>query len=153
MVTLFSAQEQLYEAGARNFLFVNLPPIERSPGCVKAARRAKETGMPSILRGIKPLDRSQVFKEWNHKLALSVRAFCDSHLEDITAMIYSSHDTFTRVLDDPGSYGFAIGDVDKEGGAIWYDNLHPTTAMHDLVAKEIASLLAGQPAFVGKKSW
>lgn len=30
---LFGNQEKLYEAGARNFLFINLPPIDRAPAC------------------------------------------------------------------------------------------------------------------------
>lgn len=31
MPKLFELQEYLYNAGARNFLFIDLPPIERSP--------------------------------------------------------------------------------------------------------------------------
>jgi phospholipase/lecithinase/hemolysin len=154
MTAIFVGQEQLYKAGARNFLFVNLPPIDRSPGAMKAERRAKMLGKPSILQdNNEPRDRRQIFHEWNDKLIQSARAFCDSHPEDITVMIYSSYDTFTRVLDDPASHGFSLDDIDKEGGAIWNDNLHPTTAMHDLVAKDMASFLGDQPAFVGKQSW
>jgi len=110
-------------------------------------------GKPSILQESEPPDRSQIFMEWNRKLAQSVRAFCDSHPEDITAMIYSSYDTFTRVLDEPTSYGFSSDDIDKEGGAIWHDHLHPTSAMHDLIARDIASFLGDQPACIGKKAW
>jgi len=32
MLTLETAQQHLYAAGARNFLFIDLPPIDRSPG-------------------------------------------------------------------------------------------------------------------------
>jgi hypothetical protein len=64
-------------------------------------------------------------------------------------MIYSSYDTFTRVLCDPISHGFIFEDVTKEGG-IWYDHLHPTSAMHDIIAKDIAQFLGDQPAFVGE---
>jgi hypothetical protein len=31
MEKLFSLQDALYEAGARNFLFIDVPPIHRSP--------------------------------------------------------------------------------------------------------------------------
>lgn len=30
--TLFELQEQLYAVGARNFLFIDLPPMNRTPG-------------------------------------------------------------------------------------------------------------------------
>jgi hypothetical protein len=32
MKMLMAAQKRLFDAGARNFLFINLPPVERSPG-------------------------------------------------------------------------------------------------------------------------
>ena len=38
METLFLAQEKLYEAGARNFLFTTVPPMERSPGAIKKSK-------------------------------------------------------------------------------------------------------------------
>lgn len=31
MLELFNAQEELFNAGARNFLFIDIPPISRSP--------------------------------------------------------------------------------------------------------------------------
>ena len=65
-------------------------------------------------------------------------------------MIYSSSDTFTRVLGDPISHGFAFDDVRKEEGGIWYDHLHPTSAMQDIIARDIAQFLSDQPAFFGE---
>ena len=100
------------------------------------------------LLGPKALDRSQIFKTWNEQLGKYVRVFANSHPNEITAMIYSSHGTFTRVLDAPESHGFALEDTDKKGGGIWRDDLHPTSAMHNIIAKDIARLLEDQPAFV-----
>jgi phospholipase/lecithinase/hemolysin len=67
-------------------------------------------------------------------------------------MIYSSYDTFNRVLDDPESHGFTLPDIGKKGGAIWRDDLHPTSAMHDIIAKDIAQFLDDQPSFVAGHS-
>jgi hypothetical protein len=39
MVALETAQQHLYAAGARNFLFINLPPIDRSPGVLRASKK------------------------------------------------------------------------------------------------------------------
>jgi len=61
-------------------------------------------------------------------------------------MIYSSYDTSTRVLDDPISHGFIFDDISKEGGGIWVDHLHPTSAMHEIIAKNMAHFLGDQPA-------
>ena len=62
-------------------------------------------------------------------------------------MVYSSWDTFTRVLDDPTSHGFSNKDTSKAGGAIWVDRLHPTSRMHDIVAHDLAQFLNAQPAY------
>jgi len=94
------------------------------------------------------LNAGQIYKDWNKALAETVRQFANAHYpEEITAMIYSSYDTFTRVLDDPISYGFTFEDVRKEGGGIWYDNLHPTSRMHDIIAADMAQFLGDQFEF------
>lgn len=99
----------------------------------------------------KALDRSQVFKRWNQALTKNVDLFVKSHPGELTARIYSSYDTFTRVLDDPESHGFKAEDVCKQGGAIWYDQLHPSSAMHRIIAGDIARLLGDIPAY--KENW
>ena len=30
---LFRSLQEVYDTGARNFLFIDVPPIERAPGC------------------------------------------------------------------------------------------------------------------------
>ena len=95
----------------------------------------------------KALDRSQIFEKWNRELGRYVRLFANTYPKETTAMVYSSYDTFTRVLDNPESYGFTTDDVGKKGGAIWCDDLHPTSAMHDIIANDIARFLDNQPAF------
>lgn len=80
----------------------------------------------------------------------NARSFTQAH-PDATAMIYSSHHTFTQVLDNPGSYDFVPDDVAKMRGAIWIDNIHPTTAMHKIIAREIGAFLGNVPAFVAKQ--
>ncbi|KAF9246887.1 hypothetical protein BU15DRAFT_57848 [Melanogaster broomeanus] len=87
---LFGDHESLYEAGAGNFLFIDVPPIARSP---------------------------------------AAQQFAADHA-DASVMIFSSWDTFTRILDDPASYGF---DADEPYGGIWVDSLHPTTKVHDIL--------------------
>ena len=33
ILELFLGEERLYEAGARNFLFIDVPPVDRAPAC------------------------------------------------------------------------------------------------------------------------
>ncbi|KAI0336551.1 hypothetical protein GY45DRAFT_1315944 [Cubamyces sp. BRFM 1775] len=128
---LFEEQELLYQAGARNFLFIDVPPIHRSPVGV-------------AFSGVNP-EFSRPYEVWNSGLRSHVLAFADKH-PDITTLFYSSWSTFTRVLDDPVSHGFNQEHVSRSGGDIWVDNLHPSSKMHDWVAHDISKFLHEQPA-------
>ncbi|KAJ7837804.1 hypothetical protein B0H14DRAFT_2790640 [Mycena olivaceomarginata] len=121
---LFEAQESLYDSGARNFLFVNVPPINRAPA------RGKEPNYIS----------------WNTELKKATALFATVH-SDATVMIYSSWDTFNALLDDPVAYGFPAEDVRKANGSIWVDHLHPTSAVHHFLARDMFDFLIGQAVF------
>ncbi|TFK76392.1 hypothetical protein BDN72DRAFT_830957 [Pluteus cervinus] len=123
METLFGLQEDLYQSGARNFLFVDVPPVNRSP--------AAPAG----------LERSPSIENWNEELAKAIKAFVEVH-QDISAFFFSSSELFTKVLDNPEEYGFTEKDKRKAGGSIWADRLHPTSKVHDLIAKEVGEFLS-----------
>jgi len=150
MLTLETAHQHLYAAGARNFLFINLPPIERSPSALSAKRREERDRATNPLAP-KAIDRSQTFKKWNQELERYVRLFANSHPKEITAMIYSSYDTFNRVLDHPELHGFTLEDIDRKGSSIWHDDIHPTSAMHDIIARDIVRLLDDQRPLAGEQ--
>ncbi|KAF8077883.1 hypothetical protein FPV67DRAFT_1463311 [Lyophyllum atratum] len=120
--SLVSLQEKLYDAGARNFLFVDIPPIHRSP----AVPEHRED--------------STSFDNFNNELNEAASAFASKHPE-ITVMLFAASATFNRFLDTPGDYGFRDLDCRKAGGRIWFDRLHPTSAVHDCVAKDLAKFL------------
>ncbi|KAJ7263074.1 hypothetical protein C8J57DRAFT_1334618 [Mycena rebaudengoi] len=124
---LFEIQETLYQSGARNFLFFNLSPIHRSPAKGKLAS----------------------YSAWNIELKNSASHFITAHA-DATVMIFSSWDTFTAVLDNPVAHGFPAEDVKRQGGSIWVDHLHPTSKMHDYIARDLSTFLCSQPAFNAK---
>jgi phospholipase/lecithinase/hemolysin len=83
------------------------------------------------------------FINWNTELSKSAQTFSAAH-RDATIMIFSSWETFNCVLDDPVSYGFPSKDVQKQGGSIWIDHLHPTSKMHDIIARDVGAFLAAQ---------
>jgi phospholipase/lecithinase/hemolysin len=118
---IIAQQEKLYCAGARNFLFVDIPPIQRTP----AGGGVKSAG---------------TYEAFNTQLQIHARTFASIHA-DATVMLFSAWNTFSSFLDDPESYGFEPSDCSNVGGAMWYDHLHPTSKAHDLVAKDMAEFV------------
>ncbi|KAJ7740135.1 hypothetical protein B0H16DRAFT_1676394 [Mycena metata] len=116
----FEAQQTLYDCGARNFMFVNVPPIDRAPA-----------------KGKKPN-----YIAWNVELQNASSNFANTH-PDAMVLIYSAYDTFNAILDDPVAYGFAPEDAAKAGGPMWVDHLHPSSKVHGFVARDMMSFLSG----------
>ncbi|KAJ7903485.1 hypothetical protein B0H14DRAFT_2665039 [Mycena olivaceomarginata] len=121
---LFEAQETLYNSGARNFLFVNIPAIDRAPA-----------------KGYE-----QNYFNWNTELKKAAALFAAAH-PDITVMIYSAWDTFNALFDNPVAHGFSAEDVGKAGTSAWVDFLHPTSMVHDFVARDVSAFLSMQAPF------
>ncbi|KAJ2913449.1 hypothetical protein MD484_g6960, partial [Candolleomyces efflorescens] len=94
---LFSLQGELYASGARNFLLIDLPPMDRSPAYrnapVSAAER-KEDG--------------DKFLKWNYLLKHNMELFSEKY-PDSTLLLFSAYRTFSALLDDPDSYGLPPG--------------------------------------------
>lgn len=83
---------------------------------------------------------------WNNALRAEAEKFATSH-DEATVLIYSSWATFTKVLDDPTAFGFAQEDVRKPAGSIWVDRLHPTSALHGVIAEDMGQFLGSVEAF------
>ena len=143
MNNVIDLQKTLYEAGARNFLFIDVPPIDRSPAgkytrsplqCVVCTTEFEPAvPVPASL----PLPR---YDRWNTALQSYADGFSSAYPE-ATTLLFSSHATFTRVLDDPVGHDFGAREVRRKKGEIWMDHLHPTSKMHGLVAKDLDSFL------------
>jgi len=121
---LFDLQEKLYTNGGRNFFLFGVPPMHRAPGAL----------------GHNPSLENSPHHKWNVCLESSAVAFAAKH-EDATVILFSPWDTFTRVLDNPEQYGFAEDDPIRVKGGIWVDHMHPTSAMHAIIAHEVALLV------------
>ncbi|TDL20818.1 hypothetical protein BD410DRAFT_790494 [Rickenella mellea] len=126
MERYFGLQEELYEFGARNFMFIDVPPISRTPA------------MPALLRN-EP-SAAATYNNWNEHLHKSSLKFQEKH-RDAKVFLFSSSATFNRVLDSPEEHGFDVKDLYKRAGKIWMDHLHPTSAMHRWVAKDVEEFL------------
>lgn len=87
-----------------------------------------------------------MYRTWNRSLREHIRKFAADH-SDVTTLLFSSWDTFTRVLNDPLTHGFPLEHVSRSSGDIWADNLHPSTKMHDWIAHDLAKFLHAHPAY------
>ncbi|KAJ6600696.1 hypothetical protein B0H10DRAFT_2083248 [Mycena sp. CBHHK59/15] len=124
---LFSLEEKLYEAGARIFMFIDVPPIGRMPA-------GNETGINASS------DISPTYINWNSELRQSVENFASAH-QDARILTFSAFQAFSEVLDNPKTYGLRQKDTVSAGGAVWRDKLHPTSKVHEIVADKVVAFL------------
>ncbi|KAJ1301611.1 hypothetical protein OPQ81_008859 [Rhizoctonia solani] len=120
---IFSLQETLYNTGARNFLFINVPPTNRCPFSNNNATLAS------------------LISSWNTQLKASGEAFQAKH-SDVAVFYYDSWSLYTKLLNNPTQYGFT--DVTSTGGSFWIDTIHPRTKVHQYMAEDLANFLASQ---------
>lgn len=83
------------------------------------------------------MDFAPKVAQWNTELAVAVKKFQTKHA-DINAVIYDSNALFSRVLDDPTTYGFDNADDICEEKCIWFNGFHANSAFHKILAKDIA---------------
>ncbi|KAK7058179.1 carbohydrate esterase family 16 protein [Favolaschia claudopus] len=120
-------------AGARNFLFINVPPIDRSP-LMLAQSTSSQALEKSVIQG------------FNTKLAAKISAF-KANNTGVTTWTWDSNAAFTTILNSPTQYGFVDAVSYGNTGDFWGNNYHPASAAHQIFAKQIAALLAGTPWF------
>ncbi|KAF8965267.1 hypothetical protein BDZ97DRAFT_1904151 [Flammula alnicola] len=125
MTKLFGLQDQLYDAGARNFLFIDVPPIH--------------------LREERRTQAKEKVDQWNTNLRQAAEKFSSAH-EDASVFIFSSFKLFNTLLDDPKTFGFKATDVSRYGGTIWVDHIHPTSQVHEYIARHATDFLSDIPA-------
>lgn len=130
------------KAGARNFLLMDVPPKDRSPGGESGSKI-----MPVIYYlnwSILALELSENLSErydtWNQSLRFRSEAFI-SDTSQATLFLFSTHEVVSEILDDPEEFGFSEDDVTQEEGAIWQDELHFTSEVHAILAEHIEKAL------------
>jgi phospholipase/lecithinase/hemolysin len=79
---------------------------------------------------------------WNSTLRQSVQNFVSTHA-DARVLTFSAFDTFTRILDNPKQYNIPKKDINRAGGAVWRDHLHPTSKIHEIFAQDLVVFLKG----------
>lgn len=146
--------DQLYQTGARNFLFLNVPPINRAPQ-ITVLGRSNETLV------------AEEIADWNDRVT-ALSANLTRTYRDTTSFLFDTNAIFNQVLDDPCSHPetcpyknttdycpayengtpswFSFNDtcqfpVDEY---FWLNTLHPTFRMHYVTAQAVAGELSSK---------
>ncbi|KAM5544881.1 hypothetical protein V8D89_001779 [Ganoderma adspersum] len=124
----FSQIQQLYDVGARNFLFINVPPVDRSPLMLAQSADAQA------------LEKT-VITGYNSKLAARAQSFAAANA-GVKTWLWDSNAAFTTVLDDPTAYGFvdntSYGDNTND---FWGNNYHSSSAAQTIWGQGVAAVL------------
>jgi len=89
--TLFSRVETIYKLGYKKFLFMNLPPLDRTPGNFAKGPAAA-------------LPNTTMVGWWDQALANHSAAFAKEH-KDVKSMIFDANTFLNKVMDNHDSYG------------------------------------------------
>ncbi|MCJ1407171.1 hypothetical protein MMC19_001241 [Ptychographa xylographoides] len=143
----------LYNQGARNFLFLNVPPVNLSPGTTIYGGGAES------LEGLDIAD-------FNDRLAAMINTFANDN-PDTTIFSFDTNAIFSAVLESPAAFPETAGYKNTTGYCaayangtpmnntfypnctypvneyFWLNTLHPTYPMQEVVAKQIAKELEG----------
>ncbi|KIO19679.1 hypothetical protein M407DRAFT_30680 [Tulasnella calospora MUT 4182] len=124
---LFQLQEELYDTGARNFLFMTTAPLPNASGGQRSLFQHRE-------------DRCRI---WNETLTTQAQNnFAEAH-PDASIFVFDARSVFEQMLTDPAKYGFSAKAGRGFDQEMYWDAIHPTTAVHRIVAKAVADFLAG----------
>lgn len=130
----FEIVKKAVKVGARNFLFLTVPPTERSPLMLTYQDAA----------GIALL--KQVRQDYNAKLRIAAKQLERNHT-GVSTMIYDTEPIVNLVLDHPERFGIvnstAYGDGDDKA---WCNDYHISPRTNLEIAKGVARLL--KPRFI-----
>jgi phospholipase/lecithinase/hemolysin len=97
--------------------------------------------MKLIIGAVREKDWRRLLLQWNTKLREFVVRFAKIH-EDAHVLLYDASALFENVIEEPKSYGFDDPMAKcRRPECIWSDGFHITTAMHRVVAEDLAGVL------------
>ncbi|KAJ3757535.1 hypothetical protein EV360DRAFT_95180 [Lentinula raphanica] len=115
------------DVGARNFLFLNVPPTDRSPLMLAQSTEAQEMLKANIL-------------DFNSQLVEFIDEFKASN-SGVTTFLWDANAAFTTILDDPTAYGFI--DAVSYGTDVGYFWISCSGPANVYWAEGVADVLSG----------
>jgi len=123
----FALVQKLYTSGARNFLFINVPPIDRSPLMLSQAASAQALEKTTIA-------------DFNSQLSSAITNL-KANNSGVQTWLWDSNAAFTTVLNNPTAYGFVDATSYGNTGDFWGNNYHPSSVAHQIWGQEIGQVL------------
>ena len=133
------AVKSLVQIGAKNILVVNLPDLGKLPG-------TRNTQQSEVL--------SQLTHKHNSQLANALKNLQQQLKSESNIIYYDVNDLFNRVMNEPTKFGFLNvmntclnGELSQymvcpnPDKYLFWDDIHPSTAAHKLLAKTVANRL------------
>ncbi|KAF8992993.1 hypothetical protein BDQ17DRAFT_1432012 [Cyathus striatus] len=126
----YESGDRAAAVGARNFLFVNVPPVDRSP--LMLAQSTSDQAAEKV-----------VIDGFNTKLLAKVAGLKANH-SDVTTFVWDSNAQFTKMLNNPTAYGFADATTfGSDPTDFWGNNLHPSSNAHAFFGQEVGQDVLG----------
>ncbi|KAK4187765.1 putative acylhydrolase [Podospora australis] len=131
MDTYFRQLQIAYNAGARNFALLTVPPIHRTPAMQAESVEVQETEAVSIAK-------------YNAAIATRLAAFKAAN-SGVVAKIVDTGAPFNAALDNPTAYGSPDALCYNGDGTscLWFNDYHPGIEINRLVAKAVADAWKG----------
>ncbi|KAL1895425.1 hypothetical protein Sste5346_005231 [Sporothrix stenoceras] len=147
----------LYNAGARNFVFLTVPPVDRSPSTVvygdaaAALEKADIAAFNSLLKDGLAADLKAQHADNANVWAIDTGVLFNTAIDNPTA--YPQTAGLKNTTDFCQAYANGFSGEDKYikscGVSVnkyfWLNNLHPTTAIHKVVAEHVSNALTAGP--------
>ncbi|KAE8372721.1 hypothetical protein BDV26DRAFT_285709 [Aspergillus bertholletiae] len=145
MDTLFASVRVLYSLGYRSYLFMNLPPLDRTPGNQKK---------------VSPSPNATQVMWYNEALAQHAESF-DKQYPDTNVLLFDAHSVLNAMMDQPARYGIsnttnfcpgydqpdinwnyqAYGCPTPLDTYFWFNSGHLTSYVHKLLARALERTL------------
>lgn len=149
MTRLFGQVEELYQSGARSFLFLTVPPTNRAPLLVVQG--------PTVTARI-----TSSIADYNNQLRSFVTKFKQQHKDLDQIVVFDTQPIFNTLLNNAGTFGYVnttgfceayqngtpdistqIAPCAPVSDYFWLNTLHPLFTVHDIIAKAVSTVLSG----------
>ncbi|CAG7851658.1 SubName: Full=Uncharacterized protein {ECO:0000313/EMBL:CCA72470.1} [Serendipita indica DSM 11827] len=130
----FEIVDKTVTAGARNFIFLSVPPIERSPLMLTIADDAAHAR------------EKQIRQDYNARVKAAAKQLSKKK-KGVTTWFYDTEPVYNFVLDHPRLFGITNSTAYGDGAQYaWCNDYHSSPTMNLQVAKGVAAIL--RPRFI-----
>ncbi|KAK3688966.1 putative cellulose-binding GDSL lipase/acylhydrolase [Podospora appendiculata] len=131
MDSYFGQLQIIYNAGARNFVLLTVPPIDKTP-LMLAETAESRAGEASCIA------------QYNDLIATRLAAF-QAKNSGVVARIVDTGVPFNAAINNPTAYGAPNATCDNSDGVscLWFNNYHPGIAINKIVAAAVAAAWKG----------